>query len=150
MTALLCIIISKYFSNQRRTPLLSPTLNPNYRNLLVMHQQDILGVTRVRKFETKLGEQVLVAADPGNISLSIEKSPAEYILIGIPEDIGVKANEGAGGAGTAWIPFLQSFLNIQSNDFLTGESILGLGHFDFSELPQLIEANAKGPGEKVE
>jgi formiminoglutamase len=120
------------------------------RHLKVYNKQDILGVTKIRKFETKLGEQVLVAADPGNIAQSIEKTPAEYIIIGIPEDIGVKANEGVGGAGTAWIPFLQSFLNIQSNDFLTGESVLVLGHFDFSELPQLIEANAKGPGEKVE
>lgn len=120
------------------------------KHLKVYNKQDILGVTKVRKFETKLGEQVLVVTDPGHVALSIEQTPAEYILIGIPEDIGVKANEGAGGAGTAWIPFLQSFLNIQSNDFLTGENILVLGHFDFSELPQLIEANAKGPGEKVE
>ncbi len=116
----------------------------------VYNKQDILGVTRIRKFETKLGEQVLVASDPGNIARSLETTSAEYVLIGIPEDIGVRANEGGGGTGTAWIPFLQSFLNLQSNDFLTGESILVLGHFDFSELPQLIEANAQGPGEKTE
>ena len=120
------------------------------QHLKVYNKQDILGVTKIRKFETKLGEKVQVAADPGNIARSIETSPAEYILIGIPEDIGVRANEGAGGTGTTWIPFLQSFLNIQSNDFLSGENILVLGHFDFSELPQLIEANAKGAEEKIE
>jgi formiminoglutamase len=62
----------------------------------------------------------------------------------------VKADGGVGGADTAWIPFLQCFLNMQSNDFLTGDSILLLGHFDFSELPRLIEANAHGPEEKIE
>jgi formiminoglutamase len=120
------------------------------QHLKVYNKQDILGVTKIRKFETKLGEKVQVAADPGNIARSIETSSAEYILVGIPEDIGVRANEGAGGAGTTWLPFLQSFLNVQSNDFLSGENILVLGHFDFSALPQLIEANAKGTDERIE
>ena len=119
------------------------------QQLKVYSKQDILALTRIRKFETKLGEQVLVAADPGNIPASIEQTPAEYVLLGIPEDIGARANEGEGGTDSAWIPFLRHFLNIQSNDFLTGGSILVLGYFDFSELSRLIEANADGHEEKV-
>lgn len=120
------------------------------QHLKIYNKQDILSLTKIRKFETKLGERLLVVKDPSALALSLEQSPAEYILIGVPEDIGVKANLGEGGAGTAWAPFLQSFLNIQSNDFLEGERILLLGHFDFSELQQLIEANAHGPEEKTE
>jgi formiminoglutamase len=119
-------------------------------SLKIYNKQDVLSLTKIRKFETKLGERVLVANDPKDIAGSIRQSPAEYILVGIPEDIGIKANGGEGGAGTAWIPFLQSFLNIQSNDFLLGESILLLGHYDFTELQSLIEANAHGPEEKIE
>jgi formiminoglutamase len=119
------------------------------QHLKVFGKQDILALTRIRKFETKIGEQVLVAADPGNPTVSIGQSPAEYVLLGIPEDIGVRANEGRGGADTAWIHFLKNFLNIQSNDFLTGENILALGYFDFSELSRLIEANAYRHEEKI-
>jgi formiminoglutamase len=119
------------------------------QHLKVFGKQDILALTRIRKFETKIGEQVLVVADPGNIAASIERSKAEYILLGIPEDIGVRANEGKGGTDTAWGHFLKNFLNIQSNDFLTGELVLALGFFDFSELSRLIEANAFSYEEKI-
>ncbi len=119
------------------------------QHLHVYRKQDIISLTRIRQFETKLGERVLVAADAANVAVSIEQTEAEYVLVGIPEDIGVRANEGRGGTGTAWPFFLKSFLNLQSNDFLTGESVLVLGYFDFSELDRLIEANAYGREEKL-
>ena len=119
------------------------------QHLKIYNKQDILSVTKIRPFETKLGERVLVADDTAALTQSIEKTPAEYIVLGIPEDIGVKANGGQGGATTAWLPFLKAFLNIQSNDFLQGENILVLGHFDFSDLQQLIEVNAHNPEEKI-
>jgi formiminoglutamase len=119
------------------------------QHLKVFGKQDILALTRIRKFETKIGEQVLVVADPGNIAASIERSTAEYVLLGIPEDIGVRANEGKGGTDTAWGHFLKNFLNVQSNEFLTGEWVLALGFFDFSELSRLIEANAFSYEEKI-
>ena len=117
--------------------------------LKVYNKSDVLSLTKVRKFETRLGEEILLAADPANITASIEKSPAEYVLFGIPEDIGVRASEGQGGAETAWIAFLTNFLNIQSNDFLMGSNILLLGHLDFTDLARLIEANAMDPEEKI-
>jgi len=127
------------------------------QHLKIYHKQDILPATKVRKFETKLGERVLVIDPAGgdltqtnDLSLAIGKSPAEYVLFGIPEDLGVKANGGQGGATTAWTPFLASFLNIQSNDFMPGDNILLLGHFDFSDFQQIIEDNAHGPEEKIE
>lgn len=118
-------------------------------HLHVYRKQDIISLTRIRQFETKLGERVLLPMDTGNVAASIEKTDAEYVLIGIPEDIGVRADEGRGGSGTAWPHFLRGFLNQQSNDFLTGETVLVLGYFDFSELDRLIEANAYGREEKL-
>src|SRR5438445_12531855 len=118
--------------------------------LNVYSKQDILSRTRIRKFETKVGERVLAAADPGALAASIEKSVAEYVLVGVPEDIGARANGSQGGASTTWQPFIDCFLNIQSNDFLEGENILVLGHFDFSEMQRLIETNAHGQDEKQE
>lgn len=113
-------------------------------------KQDVLSLTRVRRFETKLGECLQVLADKQQPEQSLQQSNARYVLFGIPEDIGVRANHGTGGADTAWIPFLSSFLNIQSNDFLKGDEILLLGHFDFSEARSLIEQNAHGYEEKID
>src|SRR5688572_30376198 len=94
------------------------------------NKQDILSLTKIRKFETKLGEKIHAINNSDSLEQSIVQSPAKYVLLGIPEDIGVRANYGLGGADTAWIPFLQSFLNIQSNDFLQGDELMLLGHFD--------------------
>ena len=120
------------------------------QHLKIYDKHDVLSLTRIRRFETKLGERVLVLNDQKNIEENLQQSYAKFVLIGIPEDIGVKANRGVGGTDTAWLAFLQSFLNIQSNDFLMGDDILVLGHFDFSELAGLIENNAHSDDEKLE
>ncbi len=112
-------------------------------------KKDVLSITRIRRFETKIGERVQVIGDSKSLEESIKSSDSKFVLIGIPEDIGVKANYGVGGTDTAWHPFLTSFVNIQSNDFLEGSNILLLGHFDFSEIARLIEANAHNYEEKT-
>lgn len=119
-------------------------------HLRVYHKQDILSVTSIRRFETKIGERVQVIQDPSQLEASISTSAARFVVIGIPEDLGVLANHGIGGTDTAWLPFLRSFLNTQSNDFLEGSNILVLGHFDFSDLKNLIEKNAHDQDEKIE
>ena len=113
-------------------------------------KQDVLSLTKIRRYETKLGERVQVSAGPHLLETTLQQSTAPFVLFGIPEDIGVKANMGIGGADSVWVPFLQSFLNIQSNDFLEGSNILLLGHFDFSDIESLIEQNAHDFDEKLE
>lgn len=120
------------------------------KHLKVYNKQDLLILTRLRRFETKLGECIQVVNNPQDLNKSLTESTARFVMVGVPEDIGVKANLGIGGADTSWIPFLQSFLNIQSNDFLTGDNVLLLGHFDFSDLCLLIEQNAGSFEEKTE
>lgn len=120
------------------------------QHLKIYSKQDILSLTKLRKFETKLGERLHVINDASSLAASVRQSTAKYVLLGIPEDIGDKANYGSGGADTAWIPFLQSFLNIQSNDFLDGNTVLLLGHFDFGDMQYLIDTTARGADEKVE
>jgi formiminoglutamase len=114
------------------------------------NKEEILSLTQIRKFETKLGERIKCLPDQNNWETSIKDSTAAYVIIGIPEDIGIKANHGLGGADTAWIFFLSAFLNIQSNDFLSGDNILLLGHFDFNDFAKVIESNAVTYDEKIE
>jgi formiminoglutamase len=118
-------------------------------NFKFYNKQDILSVTKIRRFETKVGEVVDHIVDASKWQHEIESSAADYILFGIPEDIGVIANHGAGGTNNVWIPFLESFLNVQSNDFFEGTEMLLLGHFDFDEGKKLIELNSTNQDETV-
>jgi formiminoglutamase len=115
----------------------------------VYSKPDILSLIKLRRFETKLGERVQVLTEANDVAESIKGLSAKYVLLGVPEDIGVQANYGLGGASTSWVPFLQSFLNIQSNDFLVGEEIAVIGHFDFGDIQYLIDKNAYNEEEKV-
>lgn len=111
-------------------------------------KEDVLSLTKIRRFETKLGERVRTSHSAAEFEAAIKSPEVKFVLFGIPEDLGVRGNDGVGGADSAWIPFLFSFLNTQSNDFLEGSEILIAGHFDFGDLKYLIEQNASSFDEK--
>jgi formiminoglutamase len=90
---------------------------------------DVLSLVNKRDGETKLGEKVQFIE---NLS-AIKDSPAQFVLLGIPEDIGVSANFGIAGTKSAWKEALKSLLNIQSNAFLTGEEFIILGEFTIDD-----------------
>lgn len=114
------------------------------------NKPDILSLTKIRRFETKLGERIHSLDDKSQLEFSLQQSTAKYVLLGIPEDIGVRANHGVGGTDSVWVPFLTSFLNIQSNDFVVGDELLLLGHFDFGDMKYLIEQNAQNHEERID
>jgi formiminoglutamase len=95
----------------------------------IFTQSDILSLVTLRDGETKLGERVATYQATNLIPEILERSEAKFVVLGIPEDIGVRANFGIGGAQTAWKPALKSLLNLQENDFLSGANILVLGEF---------------------
>lgn len=100
----------------------------------IFSQSDILNLVNTRKGETKLGERVAYPTQQETVSIeSLKESSAKFVLLGIPEDIGVRANYGIGGADTAWKPTLKAFLNLQQNPFLKGEDVLVLGEFEIPE-----------------
>lgn len=79
------------------------------RHLKVYTKQDILSLTKLRRFETKVGEQLKVVGDSTDIEIILKESAAKYVLFGIPEDLGAKGNFGIGGADTLWIPFCKVY-----------------------------------------
>ena len=113
-------------------------------------KEDILSLTKVRRYETKIGERLKNIQSETDWAQQLQQSPAKFVLLGIPEDIGVKGNYGIGGADTNWLPFLSAFVNVQSNDFFTGEDVLLLGHFDFGDIKYLIENTAYGQNELID
>ncbi len=120
------------------------------KHFKIYTKQDVLAHTTVRRFETKIGERIQVLKDVKDLDESLQNSPARYVIIGISESLGAKANLISEDTPSIWLPFLQSFLNVQSNDFLEGGEMLLLGHFDFSDLAYVIEQSARSFDEKVD
>lgn len=79
-----------------------------------------------RAGETKFGEKVNLVETLENL----KKHPAKYVLLGIPEDIGIRANYGNPGAYKAWRAALGSLLNMQHNHLTHAENVILLGEID--------------------
>lgn len=92
-------------------------------------QKHISHYLSLRPGESKLGEKILLISDLEEL----RESPAEFVIFGIPEDVGVRANYGKPGTSNAWEAFLNAFLNVQHNRFLKPEKVLLLGEINTSE-----------------
>ena len=103
---------------------------------------ELLAVTNTREGEIKIGQKMKTVSSLEEM----ERSSAHFVVLGIPEDYGVLANQGIAGAASTWNFFLRTLVNVQSNVFLTGHEILLLGHFEF-EAPQ--EDSLEACSEKV-
>lgn len=68
-----------------------------------------------------------------DVASFLTESDAQFVLFGIPEDIGVRANYGRPGASSAWESAIKSIANIQHNRFCKGNQLLVLGHLNASE-----------------
>jgi formiminoglutamase len=110
------------------------------KSLELYSKKDIEHLTRKRTNEVKIGEDVTVLKSEKNWEEELLNSNCKFVLLGIPEDIGVKANYGRGGAHTAWKPALDSFLSQQSNEFLNGKEVCVLGHVFVEDLMEKSES----------
>lgn len=97
--------------------------------LKIYGKAEISALINSREGEVKLGAQVAVFSSWE----ALKDSTARFVLLGIPEDIGVRANHGIAGAATAWLPALKALLNLQSTDYLPGTDLMVLGHFNFDD-----------------
>lgn len=96
----------------------------------------------LRGQEKKLGQVIDFLDNQKKLS----HSKAKYVLLGIPEDIGVRANFGKAGTSKAWEHALRAFLNIQENQFISGRDILLLGEIDcFEEMQKASNLDLSDP-----
>lgn len=98
------------------------------------NQADLTGYLKIREGEVKLGERCVTLPE-GNWVESLRETDASFVVLGLPEDAGVRANGGIGGTQTAWEDFLSSFLNIQHNTYLQGSRFILLGELQTDDLP---------------
>jgi len=91
-----------------------------------------------RPGETKLGERMQTLHEY-SWEEELHNSDARFALLGIPEDIGVRANYGKGGTQTMWEPALRAIANVQDTKGLDGDDLLLMGAFDFTEMMEETE-----------
>ena len=100
---------------------------------------DLAKVTNHRSGEIKFGEKMLTIPKGMDIAQFLKSCEAKYVLFGIPEDIGVRANFGRPGAASAWECAIASIANIQHNRFCKGSQILVLGRLNVCEEMKEVE-----------
>lgn len=98
--------------------------------LVPFYISDLAKITNHRSGEIKFGEKMLTVPKNTDILTFIKECEVKYVLLGIPEDIGVRANFGRPGAASAWDSAIKSIANIQHNRFCKGSQILVLGQLD--------------------
>ena len=120
---------------------ISKPQSPHFRFLT---EADFQQGISIRPSEQKLGEVLRKVNDWEHLEDQLKQSTVTYVIIGIAEDIGVRANWGIAGTSTAWPAFLQSFLNLSCNSFLDANTLLLAGYFDFADLlPQVTPAKPR-------
>ncbi|MEN9909711.1 MAG: hypothetical protein RLZZ540_2860 [Bacteroidota bacterium] len=100
---------------------------------------DLAKVTNHRSGEIKFGEKMLTVPVGANPISYIKNTEAKYVLLGIPEDIGIRANFGRPGAASAWNEAIKSIANIQHNRFCKGNQIVVLGQINVIEEMKEVE-----------
>lgn len=94
---------------------------------------DLFGHADIEKYmitrqgETKIGEKICTFDSKSFKS-------AKYVILGVEESIGPKANLGRGGAEFGYNAFLSRFLNMQATQFFAAEKVAILGRVKVSEV----------------
>lgn len=114
----------------------------SYR-LNVYSEQHLAPYLSKRAGEKRVGEALFfinTQVDFDQALLDANHFGIKYVLVGIPEDIGPKANCGQGGAQLGWKAFLSRFVNLQANRHFPAEQVLLLGEIELSDLQQQADS----------
>ncbi len=105
-------------------------------------------ITNIREGEVKFGQKMQFFLNEEDFSLCIQKNNCKYVLFGIAEDIGIRANFGRAGAATCWDTVIQAIANIQHNKFCKANQILVLGKLNVTDA--MTEANTLNERDKTD
>lgn len=89
-----------------------------------------------REGETRIGQNVLFRS---SLEMKTDSwKDKRFHILGVKEDLGPRLNGGKGGSEAAFEAFIPRFLGVQSNQFLTGNSICIHGFIDLREPIEMI------------
>ena len=108
-------------------------------NITLLSQNELAKITNHRSGEIKFGEKMITVPKNTDTIEFFKTCEAKYVLFGIPEDIGVRANFGRPGAASAWNSSIKSIANIQHNRFCKGSQLIVLGQLDVSKVMKEVQ-----------
>jgi len=100
---------------------------------------DLSKITNHRSGEVKFGEKMVTIPNEQDVAKFLKECDQQFVLFGIPEDIGIRANYGRPGASSAWESAIKSIANIQHNRFCKGSQIVVLGALDVAEEMESVQ-----------
>lgn len=100
------------------------------KGLKIYNYRSVEQFINKRKGESKFGEEISFISGLEELNFT----SAKYVLLGIPEDIGIRANMGKAGAAGTWRACLKALLNTQVNRYNTPANVVLLGEVDCNEL----------------
>lgn len=112
----------------------------------LIQPEDLSLYTQVRDGETRLGQRLPSFAQGqswGDTLKSWQQSGMRFVLLGVPEDLGPRANLGQGGAELAWEAFLGRFCNLQWHDDYPELGLQQLAVLGRVSTVDLLEAGAE-------
>jgi formiminoglutamase len=115
-------------------------------NIIRFTETDLTKYTAQRSGEVKFGERIQTVPKDAEVIEYLKTSDAEFVMLGIPEDIGIRANFGKGGASATWHSTLKSLANLHHNRFNKGNRLLILGEIDVRDVME--QAKNLVPGNK--
>ncbi len=121
-------------------------------NIIRFSENDLLKYTSQRSGEIKFGERIHLLPKDTEIADGLKESEADFIIVGIPEDIGVRANFGRPGTASAWESAVKSLVNLQHNKFCKGSRMMILGQVNVTgamEQAATLDATEKDDRKKL-
>jgi len=100
--------------------------------LVLFNNSELNKLLNKRTGESKFGEHVVMLNSISNIYEQLENLDVRYVIIGLPEDVGVFANYGLSGTYNTYNAVIKFLINIQNNEFTKATKVLILGHLDFT------------------
>ncbi|MFC4655506.1 MULTISPECIES: formimidoylglutamase [Rheinheimera] len=100
---------------------------------------DLAAFQQLRAGEQRIGEALFWPEPHLDLTQRLQQAKAagvRIVLLGVPEDIGPRANLGLGGATQGWTAFVRKFINLQANRFLDASQLMLLGELDCADLQQ--------------
>ena len=99
--------------------------------------KDVTSFKQRRENERHVADDISLPDPSLSLADNLNKANAKgvrFVIVGVPEDIGPRANCGKGGAKHGWHQFLPVLLNQQSNQFFDWSSVMLLGSVEVDDL----------------
>lgn len=106
--------------------------------LILFKEQDLENLTKKGSANSKFGTQVQLLSSLTNIYDDIVNLDVDYVIFGIPEDLGNFANSSKIGAFKTWKRVVKNLTNLNRNTITTPKKVLILGHLDFKKIQKKL------------